>query len=164
MSDKNKQFQSIENQLQEQGFNIIDHDFDRPWGGFFVIDEEQSKQFIERYFSEKEMGEINISGRLSPKILLVEPGKRLSWQYHHRRAELWKVVEGPVGIVRSLTDQQKEVKSYKAGDVVTLQQGERHRLVGLENWGIVAEIWQHIYADHPSNEKDIVRISDDFGR
>lgn len=164
MSDKNTQFQSIENQLQEQGFNIIDHDFDRPWGGFFVIDEDQSKQFIERYFSEKEMADINISGRLSPKILLVEPGKRLSWQYHHRRAELWKVVEGPVGIVRSLTDQQKEVKPYKAGDVVTLQQGERHRLVGLENWGIVAEIWQHIYSDHPSNEKDIVRISDDFGR
>jgi mannose-6-phosphate isomerase-like protein (cupin superfamily) len=164
MSEKNTQFQSIENQLQEQGFTIIDQDFERPWGGFFVIDEDQSKQFVERYFSEKEMDEINISGRLSPKILLVEPGKRLSWQYHHRRSELWKVVEGPVGIIRSLTDQQKEVKPYKAGDVVTLQQGERHRLVGLEDWGIVAEIWQHIYADHPSDEKDIVRIADDFGR
>lgn len=164
MKEKEKQFKSVEKQLVEQGFNIIDRDFERPWGGFFVIDEDQAGQFLEHYFAEKKMDEINISGRLSPKILLVEPEKRLSWQYHHRRAELWKVVEGPVGIVRSLTDQQKEVKSYKSGDIVTLKQGERHRLVGLENWGIVAEIWQHIYADHLSNEKDIVRVSDDFGR
>jgi hypothetical protein len=28
-----------------------------------------------------------------------------------------------------------------------LQQGERHRLVGLEEWGVVAEIWQHTDAE-----------------
>ncbi|MBD3615001.1 MAG: phosphoheptose isomerase [Gracilimonas sp.] len=164
MSDKEQQFQKIEEKLKEQGFKISDQDFDRPWGGFFVIDENQAKKFIETYFDDVEMSEVNISGRLSPKILLVEPGKRLSWQYHHRRAEMWQVVEGPVGVIRSITDEQKPVKKYNEGDLITLKQGERHRLVGLDDWGVIAEIWQHVYADHPSNEKDIVRLDDDFGR
>ncbi len=164
MSEKKERFESIENKLTEQGFKIQDYDFDRPWGGFFVIDEQQANLFIETYFNDVEMSEANISGKLSPKILLVEPGKRLSWQYHHRRAEMWQVVEGPVGVIKSLTDEQKPVKRYNEGDRIELQQGERHRLVGLDDWGVVAEIWQHIYADHPSNEKDIVRLDDDFGR
>jgi hypothetical protein len=29
---------------------------------------------------------------------------------------------------------------------------------------LVAEIWQHTDPDHPSNEDDIVRVQDDFGR
>lgn len=161
---KKQVFQKIEEQLIGQGFKIVDQDFERPWGGFFVIDETQAQKFIDVYFNDVEMTEANISGKLSPKILLVEPEKRLSWQYHHRRAEMWQVVDGPVGVIKSITDEQKEVKEYEAGDLITLKQGERHRLVGLENWGIVAEIWQHVYADHPSNEKDIVRIEDDFGR
>lgn len=164
MSEKKERFESIEKKLKDQGFKIQAHDFDRPWGGFFVIDEQQANLFIETYFNDVEMSEANISGKLSPKVLLVEPGKRLSWQYHHRRAEMWQIVEGPVGVIRSLTDDQREIKKYKEGDRITLQQGERHRLVGLDDWGVVAEIWQHIYGDHPSNEKDIVRIEDDFGR
>jgi hypothetical protein len=40
----------------------------------------------------------------------------------------------------------------------------RHRLVGLDNWGVVTEIWQHTDVEHPSDESDIVRLQDDFGR
>ena len=47
---------------------------------------------------------------------------------------------------------------------IQLKQGERHRLVGLDNWGIVAEIWQHTDAANPSDEEDIIRVQDDFGR
>ena len=43
-----------------------------------------------------------------------------------------------------------------------LQQGERHRLIGLHGRALVAEIWQHTDANHPSDEDDIVRVSDDF--
>ena len=39
-----------------------------------------------------------------------------------------------------------------------------HRLVGLSNWGIIAEIWQHTDPEKPSDEEDIVRVQDDFGR
>jgi hypothetical protein len=36
--------------------------------------------------------------------------------------------------------------------------------VGLNEWGVLAEIWQHINPAHPSDEDDIVRVQDDFGR
>ncbi|MDR9416136.1 MAG: phosphoheptose isomerase [Gracilimonas sp.] len=164
MSQKEKLANQIRETLTEQGFEIQDQDLTRPWGGFFVIDEKQAQKFIEQYFTDVTMSDVNISGKLSPKILLVEPDKRLSWQYHYRRAEMWQVVEGPVGVIRSKSDKQGPVQEYQAGELITLEQGERHRLVGLENWGIIAEIWQHVDAENPSNEEDIVRLEDDFGR
>jgi hypothetical protein len=36
--------------------------------------------------------------------------------------------------------------------------------VGLQGWGVLAEIWQHTDAGQPSDEDDIVRVQDDFGR
>jgi mannose-6-phosphate isomerase len=151
-------------QLQQQGFGLERQDQTRPWGGFFVIDETQAQQFADTYFDGLSVDSLRISGKLSPKILIVAPGQRLSWQYHHRRAEIWRVVQGPVGIVTSDTDVEGELRPYQAGEQVTLRQGERHRLVGLEGWGILAEIWQHTDADQPSDEDDIVRVQDDFGR
>jgi hypothetical protein len=44
------------------------------------------------------------------------------------------------------------------------EKGERHRLIGLENWGVVAEFWQHTDPEHPSDEDDIVRVQDDYKR
>ena len=105
-----------------------------------------------------------ITGKLSPKILLISPGIRLSWQYHHRRAEIWQVVQGSVGVISSATDVEGELRILKAGDEIRVKQGERHRLVGLKEWGVVAEIWQHTNPDYPSDEDDIVRVQDDFGR
>ncbi len=49
------------------------------------------------------------------------------------------------------------------GTTVSLIKGECHRLVGVNEWGIIAEIWQHTDANNPSNEDDIVRVQDDFG-
>lgn len=156
-------FQETEQGITGQGFTIVDKDQERPWGGFFVIDEQQAPEFAKQYF-DSSVDELSISGKLSPKILVVQPDKRLSWQYHHRRAEIWKVLEGPVGVMTSDTDEQGPVDTYKAGESITLEQGERHRLVGLDSWGILAEIWQHTDPDNPSDEDDIVRVQDDFGR
>ncbi len=47
---------------------------------------------------------MKVAGKLSPILLLVKPSARLSWQYHHRRAETWMVICGLVGIVISLDD------------------------------------------------------------
>lgn len=164
MVEKEQQFQKIREIVEEKGFNISDQDLERPWGGFFVIDEKQATDFIKHFFDETVLEQIKTSGKVSPKILMVAPGKRLSWQYHHRRTELWQVVEGPVGVIKSITNEQKDVETLKEGALIKIAQGERHRLVGLDNWGVVAEIWMHVYGDHPSDEKDIVRLKDDFGR
>jgi mannose-6-phosphate isomerase-like protein (cupin superfamily) len=95
---------------------------------------------------------------------MVKPGARLSWQYHSRRAEIWRVVEGPVGIVCSNTDEEGELVCYDTGETIFLEKGERHRLIGLEYWGVVAEFWQHTDPDHPSGEDDIIRVQDDYSR
>jgi mannose-6-phosphate isomerase len=97
--------------------------------------------------------------------LLVAPNKRLSWQYHFRRAEIWRVLVGPVKVAtNSFSDEEAEPKTYQEGEIIVLQKGERHRLIGADNYGIVTEIWQHTDPENPSNEEDIVRLQDDFGR
>jgi mannose-6-phosphate isomerase-like protein (cupin superfamily) len=144
--------------------DIHSKDDSRPWGGFFVIEEADAEKFISQFFPHLTKDVLSISGKLSPKILLVEPGKKLSWQYHHRRAEIWKLIAGSAGVVKSDDDFEKEVILLEPGDLVELQQGQRHRLIGLDEWGIVAEIWRHTDADNPSNEEDIIRLQDDFGR
>jgi mannose-6-phosphate isomerase-like protein (cupin superfamily) len=163
-SAKESVFSQIDAALKAKNFTIVQHDFSRPWGGFFVIDEKQAPAFIGEYFPGMELKDFTITEKLSPKILVVAPGKRLSWQYHFRRAEIWRVVAGEAGVVTSLTDTEGPLKKYHPGDLIKLQQGERHRLVGLDNFGIIAEIWQHTDAAQPSNEDDIVRLQDDFGR
>jgi hypothetical protein len=37
-------------------------------------------------------------------------------------------------------------------------------LVGLDEWGAVAEIWIHTDAQNLSNEEDIHRLQDDYAR
>ena len=157
-------FREIEQQLINQGFTIDKQDQTRPWGGFFVINEDQAQQFADTYFDGLSVDSLRISGKLSPKILVVAPQKRLSWQYHFRRAEIWKVIRGTVGVVTSQTDEEGELQTHEVGSLITLQQGERHRLVGLDDWGVLSEIWQHTDALSPSDEDDIVRVQDDFGR
>src|SRR6187455_597876 len=157
-------FENIAEYLHLRKLRINQQDNTRPWGGFFVIEETESEKFIQLYFPSLTKEELNISGKLSPKILVVAPGKRLSWQYHHRRAEIWKLIGGTGAVVTSDTDEEKEIKQLNIGDIIQLKQGERHRLIGLDNWGIIAEIWRHTDAKNPSDENDIVRVQDDFGR
>lgn len=157
-------FDKIRNEILKYNFRIIKEDQTRPWGGFFVIDESQTSDFAAQFFSNLKADEIQTSGKLSPKILVVSPNSRLSWQYHFRRSEIWKVVSGPVGVKISDTDVEGELTTLNQGDFIQMDKGERHRLIGLSSWGIVAEIWQHTDADNPSDENDIVRLQDDFGR
>lgn len=163
-AERQKTFDRIEKEVEKLGFRIDKQDRTRPWGGFFVIDESQAPKFIETYFPHLSLADFAGFEKLSPKILLVAPHKRLSWQYHFRRAEIWKVVGGTAGVVISDTDEQTELQKLALGTIVNLRQGERHRLVGLDEWGIIAEIWQHTDPKNPSDEDDIVRVQDDFGR
>lgn len=157
-------FDTIQKELESHHFEIVSKDHNRPWGGFFVIAEEQSQQFANQYFDGLDVFTLKRGGALSPKILVVAPEKRLSWQYHHRRAEIWRVIEGQAGVKRSSSDEEGPLEVLNVGDTITLPQGERHRLIGLDDYAVIAEIWQHTDANHPSDEDDIVRVQDDFGR
>ena len=163
--DKKAVLSEVERYLTDKGFHIVDKDFGRPWGGFFVLDEGQAEKFGSAYFPGIEIASLRVGdGKLSPKILMVEANKRLSWQYHHRRSEIWKLAAGTAGVVTSDTDDEGDLQKLKPGQVIRLQQGQRHRLVGLDGWGMIAEIWQHTDPSRPSDEDDIIRVQDDFGR
>ncbi|MGH7371574.1 MAG: phosphomannose isomerase type II C-terminal cupin domain [Candidatus Methylomirabilales bacterium] len=90
------------------------------------------------------------------KRLEVEPGKRLSLQYHRHRSEYWVVVQGQatVGV---------------GGRTLVLSHGEsahvpRTAMHRIENRGparlIVIEVQTGAYLE----EDDIVRLDDDYGR
>lgn len=159
-------FEKVAGMLDLKNIQVASTDFTRPWGGFFVIDtnEDSVKNFIDTFYPElkDELDGSNL--HLSPKILCVAPDNRLSWQYHDRRSEYWKLIDGEAGYVKSDSDHQSKVEHMNINEILVLKQGERHRLIGLKEWGIIAEIWKHTKPDHPSDEDDIVRLQDDFGR
>ncbi len=154
----------IEDEIKGFGFEIIEKDFERPWGGFLVVDESHSQEFANKFFDGIDIENLKIGGKLSPKILIVKPNSKLSWQYHQRRAEIWQVYKGEVGVSRSFDDKEKPLKKLVTGNQIKLKKGERHRLIGLTDYAVLAEIWQHTDPNNPSDENDIVRLSDDYVR
>lgn len=157
-------FKKAKKILEQLNFDIVSQDTTRPWGGFYVINENQAQAFAKYFFPDEDVESLKITEKLSPKLLIVAPNKRLSWQYHHRRAEIWRCIDGKVEVITSLTNEEAVKQVLKVGDKIKLQQGERHRIIGLDDWGILAEIWQHSDVNNPSNEEDIIRLQDDFGR
>ena len=87
------------------------------------------------------------------KLVNVNGGKRLSLQYHSKRSEFWKVVVGKIEVV---LNSAKII--LKKGETITIPVGAIHRITGIED-SIVLEI-----SFGEFDEKDIVRLDDDFGR
>ncbi len=75
----NNYYTEIEETIKSFGFTIESKDFDRPWGGFLVIDEGQAQEFSNIFFKGLDVNSLKIGGKLSPKILIVKPEARLSW-------------------------------------------------------------------------------------
>lgn len=145
------------------GLDVVDKDFARPWGGFLRFSEECLDTFFKAYWKGVDTGKAH--GRRDPKVLLVAPAQRLSLQLHHRRSELWRVIDGPVLVVHGPDEKNLVEDILYTGDVIHLDCGEIHRLCGmLDAWGRVAEIWEHVDPANPSDESDIVRVRDDYSR
>jgi len=150
--------------IDRLGLAVVDTDELKPWGAYYRFSDGDAEQFITEFFPDKDIDVT--TGSLSPKLLVFEPGKKLSLQYHNRRGEHWRVIEGEIEVALSETDEEGEYKTYKAGDTITYGPGIRHRAGGLagSDWAIVAEIWEHTVEASPTDEDDIVRLKDDFGR
>lgn len=107
----------------------------RPWGRFFVLHDEPTYKL---------------------KRLEVDPGCRLSYQYHHKRSEAWTIVEG-IGTITLDGD----VKDYSKGETVLIPQGVKHR---IENKGSEKVVLIEVQTGTYFGEDDIVRIEDDYNR
>ncbi|MBW1991617.1 MAG: phosphomannose isomerase type II C-terminal cupin domain [Deltaproteobacteria bacterium] len=108
---------------------------ERPWGRYTVIHTGPNYQV---------------------KQLEVDPGRRLSLQYHHHRAEHWVVVQGTARVTLG-----SDVRMVASSESVFVPQGVPHR---LENPGPGPLHLVEIQTGTYLGEDDIVRLADDFGR
>ncbi|MFH0755050.1 MAG: phosphomannose isomerase type II C-terminal cupin domain [bacterium] len=88
------------------------------------------------------------------KILTVEPGQRLSLQYHNHRKEFWKVIEGEA--VFEINGEKIEAKN---GDEYNIENKMKHRLIAKDK---IAKILEISFGEF--DENDEVRLEDDYGR
>ena len=90
------------------------------------------------------------------KRITVNPGQRLSYQYHMKRSEIWVVISGE-GTV-TLEDEESDIFP---GHIITIGPEQRHRVKASDTSKLVfIEIQRGSYF----GEDDIVRISDDYRR
>lgn len=165
--NKYDKLQQVKSELiVPKGYTLSDVDEHKPWGAYYRLADEHAAKFVEEYFPGRTVEELGRGGSLSPKFLVFEPGKKLSLQYHARRAEIWRVISGTLSAAISESDQEGEWQEYPAGTELAYGAQVRHRAGAPEGdeWVVVAEIWQHTDPDHPTDELDIVRLADEFGR
>jgi mannose-6-phosphate isomerase len=109
---------------------------DRPWGSYTVLSDEAPDHKVKR--------------------LVVHPGKRLSLQYHTKRAEHWFIVAGTARVTLDGT-----VTEIEPGQSVDIPLHAAHRVANCGDTDVVLIEVQH---GTYFGEDDIVRLEDDFGR
>ncbi len=107
----------------------------RPWGWYQTMD---------------------LGDRFRVKRIQVAPGKQLSLQRHHHRAEHWVVVRGTAEVTRD-----GETVMVRENESIFLPMGCLHR---LRNPGKIAVEIVEVQTGAYLEEDDIVRVEDDFGR
>ena len=107
----------------------------RPWGSFTVLDEGEG---------------------FKVKRISVNPGHKLSLQYHHHRSEHWTVVQGEASVTVG-----EDIKKVKVNESVYIPLKEKH---ALANEG--EELMQliEVQVGDYLGEDDIVRLEDSYGR
>ena len=108
---------------------------ERPWGRYEVLQE---------------------SATYKVKSIHVNPGKRLSYQRHQKRAEHWFITSGTGEVtIDGVTSK------VSAGSTVDIKINELHR---ISNTGNVELIFVEVQTGSYFGEDDIERVEDDFGR
>ncbi len=112
------------------------HPFEhRPWGGFEVLSDE--KEF-------------------KSKKITIDPGARLSYQSHAKRAEHWIIVSGQAEVTLN-----EKVIVLKPGQSIFIPIGAKHR---IHNPGKSPLIFVEVQTGSYFGEDDIVRYLDDYNR
>lgn len=107
----------------------------RPWGCFWVLSDTENHKV---------------------KRIEVNPGGRLSYQYHKFRSEVWTIVSG----VATVTVEGQTVE-YFPGQVVNIPVTARHRVA---NYGTELLVIVEVQLGTYFGEDDIIRLEDDYAR
>lgn len=100
--------------------------------------------------------DIDAGERFRVKRITVNPGGKLSLQWHHHRAEHWVVVSGTARVTRG-----EEVRLLTENQSIYIEVGQRHR---LENPGKVPLRLIEVQTGAYLGEDDIVRVEDVYQR
>ncbi len=117
-------------------------------------DEHRTHRLVHRPWGCYE--DIDAGERFRVKRITVEPGRKLSLQWHHHRAEHWVVVSGTARITRG-----EEVALLTENQSLYIPVGAVHR---LENPGKVALQLIEVQTGTYLGEDDIVRVADEWQR
>lgn len=112
----------------------MDHEI-RPWGQFWVLEDAPSHKV---------------------KRIEVNPGGRLSYQYHQHRSEIWTIISGTATITL-----EGEIRDYQAGEVIKIPLSAKHRVA---NNGTGLLVLVEVQLGTYFGEDDIIRIEDDYKR
>jgi mannose-6-phosphate isomerase len=107
----------------------------RPWGTYAVLDDGDDCKV---------------------KRITVDPGQRLSYQSHARRAEHWVVVRGTATVTLEGTE-----IVVGPGQAIDIPLQAAHRVA---NQGTDELVFVEVQLGDYFGEDDIVRYSDDYGR
>lgn len=108
---------------------------ERPWGNYQVLEDAATHKV---------------------KRLTVDPGHRLSYQRHQKRAEHWYVVQGEATVTLEGTDHV-----VGAGHAIDIPRGSAHRVTNATD---VPLVFIEVQVGDYFGEDDIERLEDDYGR
>lgn len=119
----------------------------------YVLDDKPASVKVDKPWGRFEQYTHNLPSTV--KIITVEPGGRLSLQYHHGRDELWVVLDTGIRI-----ELGEEILDPEPETTIFIPRGTVHRLscVG-EHPARILEISFGVF-----DEDDIVRLEDVYGR
>ena len=90
------------------------------------------------------------------KILFIKAGEALSLQYHERKEETLRVLDGTVRFITGPTADALESCRLEAGDVFHVEPGLLHRMI--------AETDCRLLEVSTTELDDVVRLDDRYGR
>lgn len=128
-----------------------------------IIDNDNTKQeelLMEDNITERPWGEFHNlyeGDSCKVKVIIVNPGQRISYQYHHHRDETWKIVEGEGHVT---VDGQH--RHLRAGQVIFIPKKVKHRIHNRSEKQRL--LFVEIQTGESFSEDDIVRLDDDYGR
>ena len=107
----------------------------RPWGEYHILHEDENCKV---------------------KKIIVNPGGKLSYQYHYKRNEVWTITEG-TGIFT--LDGVNTI--CVPGDILVIPTLAKHM---IENTGTKPLVFIEVQRGSYFGEDDIVRLNDAYGR
>jgi mannose-6-phosphate isomerase-like protein (cupin superfamily) len=90
------------------------------------------------------------------KLLVVETGKRLSFQYHEAKDEWIHILEGRLLLTLENDAGVVEDREVGPGEGARVRTGRKHRYTAIERCTLIEVSTPEL--------DDVVRLSDDFGR